>query len=55
MGQTDVEPEESTEDNKAKARMLRNIGDVHEKKSEYDRALDILAKAKSLITVVTAE
>ncbi|MBI5000952.1 MAG: tetratricopeptide repeat protein [Euryarchaeota archaeon] len=46
---------ESTEHCETKARMLRKVADEHQKKSEYDRSLEVLAEAKGLVKEGTAE
>jgi len=40
---------EATQNDETMVRMLRRIGDLHEKKGEYDKAIEILAEAKSSI------
>lgn len=46
---------EITVDKETKARLLRKVGVVHEKKGNYDKSLEVLAESKGLVDTDTAE
>ncbi len=43
------------DDKETKARLLRKVGSMHERKGEYDKSLEILAEAKGLVDADKAE